>query len=122
MNVEDVAAVPYENPEVRVGGYVDHNRSSVSDLWRAPGPPEMFTGAQDELLVVHNTFLEHCNIVDLHTVNADRFVSAPASLGGISLPIINGQTIDSAKKENHANPPTKSCTDLETTKMTTVMM
>jgi hypothetical protein len=122
MRVSDSEAAPIDNLEARVGGNGNRTRSPVSDARSAPGPGDMFTGAPDELLVVHNTFLELCKMGDTHPVNADRFVSAPALLGGVYLPIIDGQNSDSAKKETHANPPTKSCSDLGPEELTTLMM
>ena len=61
--------------------------ASLMEMWKAHGLGDSFQGAADEMLVVHNTFLELCRMADLHTVNPDRFISAPAAFGSSSVPV-----------------------------------
>jgi hypothetical protein len=65
----------------REAGISEESKSSVSELRTSHGLRELFRGDTDEMLVVHNTFLELCKMTDLQTVATDRFVSAPAMFG-----------------------------------------
>ena len=69
----------------------------MSDIWSSQGFGESFVGDPDEMLVVHNTFLELCKMADLQAVNADRFISAPATFGiSLSSPPKHNQTTKSS--------------------------
>lgn len=122
MSLTDNEASLTNNTESGTEETCDRNRSSVGDVWSTHGPGEMFAGEPDEMLVVHNTFLELCKMADFHTVDADRFVSAPALLGGVSLPNIGGRRGEPTKKEADDTTRTESGGELGKSDLTTVMM
>jgi hypothetical protein len=93
-------------PEQSVHGSSDEaqseeNRSSVSGAWSSQGFGELFPGDPDEMLVVHNTFLELCKMVDHGTIPADRFISAPAIFGRSMSP---GQTSEPRTQPMESKP------------------
>lgn len=89
--------------------------ASMMELWNAHGLGETFSEATDEMLVVHNTFLELLRMTDLQAVSPNRFISAPAMFGSSSVsPEKEVQCAQALPAPAGAVPPEAS---LETTVM-----
>jgi hypothetical protein len=74
----------------------------------------------EEMLVIHNTFLELCNIHGSTHTHADRFISAPAAFG-ISTP--SPEKANTREETVRTNPPVRSeVVERVSEKLTTVMM
>ena len=98
----------------------DGNKSSILDMWNSHGLDDQFSGPTDEMLVVHNTFLELCRRADLHTVAADRFTSAPAAFGiSLQSPAKVEESIANSAKEVVSQSLESAPTDEA---LTTIMM
>ena len=101
-------------------GSSEGKRSSILYLWNAQGLGDQFAGNTDEMLVVHNTFLELCKMADLHKVQADRFISAPAAFGvSVQSPV---KVAESSVEVDKTVVPTKSDANDATDGLTTIMM